>query len=109
MKIIARAPLWLIVLLFGMAHTSETVVAIALPALAKHLTVSDNSMQLSSSIYFLGFAFGIFFWGRISDIYGRRPIMLIGLFIYFTATLLCIKATTINEFLFINLIKIPKK
>jgi MFS transporter, DHA1 family, multidrug resistance protein len=105
MKIIAQIPIWLLITLFGLAHTSETVISIALPSMAKHLSISDNMAQLSSSIYFLGFAFGIFAWGRISDLFGRRPVLLTGLCVYFCATITCLKITSIETLLVIRFLQ----
>ncbi|MCC2647042.1 MAG: MFS-type bicyclomycin resistance protein [Rickettsiaceae bacterium] len=99
MKVIAKVPIWLLIILFGLSHTSETVISIALPSLAHHLSVTDNMVQLSSSIYFFSFAMGIFFWGRVSDIFGRRPIMLTGLCIYFIATINCLNVNSIEALL----------
>ncbi len=105
MKVIAKVPMWLLITLFGLSHTSETMISIALPSLAKYLSVSDNMVQLSSSIYFFGFALGIFSWGRISDIFGRRPVMLFGLSIYFIATYSCMHVKSIEALLFTRFIQ----
>lgn len=39
-------------------------------------------IQLTLSIYFLGFALGVFCWGRLSDSIGRRPALLWGIVVY---------------------------
>ncbi|MDF2965442.1 MAG: bcr1 [Rickettsiaceae bacterium] len=105
MKVIAKVPIWLLIILFGLSHTSETVISIALPSLAQHLSVTDNMVQLSSSIYFFGFALGIFFWGRVSDLIGRRPIMLTGLCLYLITTMACLYVSYIEAFLIIRFLQ----
>jgi Bcr/CflA subfamily drug resistance transporter len=48
------------------------------------------------SIYFVGFAFGVLFWGRVSDFIGRRPAMLWGLVIYTVGCIGCLISKEIN-------------
>jgi polar amino acid transport system substrate-binding protein len=59
-----------------------------------------SSAQLTLSIYFLAFAFGVFFWGWLSDIVGRRPAMIYGIVLYGIGSLLCYTSQTI-EFLLV--------
>lgn len=61
---------------------SETMYTPSLPDIARHLGASNNVIQLTLSVYFLGFAIGVFCWGRLSDSIGRRPAMLWGILVY---------------------------
>jgi len=89
MKKIQPIPIWLLLCLFGISHATERVCSPALPEIALSLGVADSLVQLSSSVYFAGFAIGIVAMGRISDIIGRRPLVLIGIGLYCIASLLC--------------------
>ena len=52
----------------------------ALPEIATHFALENpNDRQLVVISYFLGFAVGQFFWGPISDRYGRIPVLGVGL------------------------------
>lgn len=68
----------------------------ALPEIGRTLGASTASVQLTISFYLVGFAVGQIAYGPISDIRGRRPILLIALVIYCAATLLCAYAPTIE-------------
>lgn len=72
----------LLCLLIGFPQISESIFTPILPALSKALKVTDSNIQLTVSIYFIGFALGVLIWGILSDKYGRKPIMLIGILIY---------------------------
>jgi Bcr/CflA subfamily drug resistance transporter len=93
MRQIAPIPVWLLLCLFGISHATERVCSPALPEIAIGLSVPDSLVQLSSSIYFVGFALGIVTIGRMSDIIGRRPLVLIGIGIYCIASLICSQVT----------------
>jgi DHA1 family bicyclomycin/chloramphenicol resistance-like MFS transporter len=92
-------PIWLLLSLFAVSHTTETVCTSALPAIAHEFHILGGIAQRSSSVYFLGFALGIMTLGRISDLVGRRPIVLGGLALYILSTALCSYATNIEMLL----------
>ena len=71
--------LLLMIVLVAFPQISETIYTPSLPDIAAALDVANSSVQLTLSIYFIGFAFGVFCWGWISDFIGRRPAMLGGL------------------------------
>lgn len=73
----------------GFPQISETIYTPSLPDIAHQLGASNNVIQLTLSIYFLGFAFGVFCWGRLSDFIGRRPAMLWGILVYGMGSLGC--------------------
>lgn len=61
----------------------------ALPGMAKYFGVTSDLANLTLILFFVFFAAGALFWGPLSDKYGRRPILLIGLSIYSLAGFLC--------------------
>lgn len=52
------------------------------PAIATELHTSIPNVEFSLSIYFFGMAMGQLFGGPISDAYGRRPMVIIGLVVF---------------------------
>ncbi len=68
----------------------------AIPQLIESLRVNISQGQLSLSIFLLGFAIGQLFYGSLSDRYGRKPLLYLGLAIYAIATLGCAAAQDIN-------------
>jgi MFS transporter, DHA1 family, multidrug resistance protein len=62
----------------------------ALPVIASALNVpSGNEAQLIVTAYITGVGLGQVFWGVLSDRFGRRPILQIGLSMYVVAAILC--------------------
>jgi DHA1 family 2-module integral membrane pump EmrD-like MFS transporter len=68
----------------------------SLPAITKSLHSNTHYMQLTMAIYLLGVALSQLFYGPLSDSYGRRPIILIGLGITFLGSVLCAFATSLT-------------
>jgi MFS family permease len=59
--------------------------------------VSGDLTNLTLILFFLFFALGILFWGPLSDKYGRRPILLLGLSIYIVASVSCALSANITQ------------
>lgn len=97
--------LLLLIVLVGFPQISETIFTPSLPDIATDLQTSMATVQLTLSIYFLSFALGVFFWGGLSDLSGRRKAMLYGLFVYGIGSFLCFRAYSINGLLFARFIQ----
>ena len=98
-------PLWLLFLLIGFPQLSETIYSPALPNIANALATSNDWVQWTLSIYFIGFAVGVFLWGRYSDTVGRRPAMLFGIGAYIIGGIICLLSENIAVLLFARLIQ----
>jgi DHA1 family bicyclomycin/chloramphenicol resistance-like MFS transporter len=68
----------------------------ALPTLTQAFATDVARVQLTLSVFLAGFAVAQLFYGPLSDRYGRRPIMLFGLALYFVSSLACMLAPTID-------------
>ncbi|KEK22677.1 multidrug effflux MFS transporter [Bacillus gaemokensis] len=99
MKKVSVPSLWLMIILVAFPQISETIYTPSLPDISNALHVSNNATQLTLSIYFAGFALGVFCWGWLSDIIGRRPAMLWGIATYGLGSLLCYFANSIEVLL----------
>lgn len=88
--------LLLMIVLVAFPQISETIYTPSLPDIADALNASNRSVQLTLSIYFIGFAIGVFCWGWLSDFIGRRPAMLGGLIFYGIGSFMCFYAETIT-------------
>ena len=97
--------LWLITLIVGLPLLSETVYTPSLPEIAQSLNISDSMAEYTLTIYLFGFALGTLIWGKISDIWGRRPALICGLVIYVFGCLGCYLSTSIEWLMLSRLIQ----
>ena len=77
----------------------ETLYSPALPDIALGFNVSAETAAQTLSCYFLAFAVGIIVWGVLCDRLGRRPVMLAGLALYGTASVLALCSTSFTTLL----------
>ena len=45
------------------------------PLIANNFGVSNSTVLTTFATYFIGFSFGMLFWGAISDKYGRKKVI----------------------------------
>ena len=62
------------------------VIIPALPATARAMHMSIGSTQLTITLYLIGLAVGQLFYGPVSDRFGRRPVVLVGLSLFTLAS-----------------------
>lgn len=77
-----KPSLGLMVVLLMFPQIVETTYSPALGSIAQSFSVSYSQAAQTLSVYFLAFAVGVVVWGILADKLGRRPTMMIGLFIY---------------------------
>src|SRR3954454_20732516 len=81
-----RAPFLLLVVLTACGTMGMHVIIPALPATARALNMSISTTQLTITLYLIGLAVGQLFYGPVSDRFGRRPVLLIGLTLFTIAS-----------------------
>ena len=69
----------------------------SIPDIAKSFDISIHKVELSLSIFLIGFSIGQIFGGPISDIYGRKKSSIIGLLGYALFSFIIIFSTTAYE------------
>jgi DHA1 family bicyclomycin/chloramphenicol resistance-like MFS transporter len=77
----------------------------ALPAITAALQTTPARAQLTIGLYLLGYAAGQLFYGPLSDRFGRRSILLIGLAVYTLSGFLCAFAPTIEIMVAVRLLQ----
>jgi MFS transporter, DHA1 family, multidrug resistance protein len=77
----------------------------ALPTLAAAFGTSAARAQLTIGLYLLGYALGQLFYGPLSDRFGRRPMLLIGMSIYTLSGFLCAFAPSIEAMVMLRLLQ----
>lgn len=72
----------------------------ALPQVAEAFNAPVEIVNLTLSGYMLFYALSTLIWGPLSDKFGRRPILWVGLGLYIGASFFCVVAPTIYLFIF---------
>lgn len=94
-----------IILLMTISQMAISIYLPSLPGIASSFKTNESLVQLSLTSYILGYGFSQFFYGPLSDQYGRRLIVLIGLCIFIIASVIAICAPNISVFLLARLLQ----
>ena len=68
----------------------------SLPAMQQALATDIAGVQMTLTAFVWGFALAQLVYGPLSDRFGRRPVLLVGLVLFLMASLVCVAATTIE-------------
>ena len=68
----------------------------ALPGMASSLGTTASLVQLTVSVFLIGFALGQLIYGPLADRFGRRPAMMGGLVLFGLASIVCLFAPNIE-------------
>ena len=102
MQMTNKTRLWLTVILgimSAMAPLSTDMYLPALPTVQNDLGISASLAQLTLTMTIIGMAIGQIFTGPVSDRYGRRGPLFIGMLLFILATAGCVWAQDIRLFL----------
>jgi DHA1 family bicyclomycin/chloramphenicol resistance-like MFS transporter len=83
----AAPPVWLLVMITITGTLAMHMFVPALPYAAHDFQTSVAAMQMTISLYIAGLAVGQLFYGPLSDAFGRRPLLMVGLSLYTVAGL----------------------
>jgi DHA1 family bicyclomycin/chloramphenicol resistance-like MFS transporter len=75
----------------------------ALPTMTKYFHVPVYQTNLTLILFFVFFSIATLIWGPLSDKYGRRPILITGLFGYMIASVLCASSSNIYQLIFFRI------
>lgn len=94
----AESLLILVILAITTAFTSfaNDLITPALPVLANVFQVNAEKMRGTIYTFFIGFGIAHIFWGSLSDILGRRIIMISGILLFVISSIGCIVTTQIE-------------
>lgn len=83
----SRSMAFVLALVFTLSPLAIDMYLPAFTAIATDLAVSTQDIAITISIYILGFSLGQFVGGPLSDYYGRRRVMLLGLVVFCASSL----------------------
>lgn len=95
-----RRNAWVLVVLavlLGFASISTDLFLPALPAMQVELAAKEGTLHFAISAYLFGFAFGQLGWGPISDRYGRRGPILVGVLVFVVGSAGCALSASAEE------------
>ena len=87
-----RPSITLLVAMTGLGPFTQQMLIPSLPALAAAMAVSYGTIQLTITLYLAAVAIGQLIYGPLSDRYGRKPLLLIGLWLYLLGSLAAVLA-----------------
>jgi MFS family permease len=97
--------IFLILLIALVGFFSMDIYFPSLPAMSEYFNVSQGTVQTTLTTFLCGFGFSQIIYGPLSDYYGRRPILLIGFFIYLAGSLFLSSTENISTLLLARFIQ----
>ncbi len=77
----------------------------ALPGMTEYFQVPEYQTNLTLILFFIFYAVAMLVWGPLSDRYGRRPVLLVGLMCYAVAGVLCAVSTSIFQLMIFRVLQ----
>lgn len=77
----------------------------ALPKMVDTFHTDISTLNLTITFFFIFYAIGMLFWGPLSDKYGRRKILLIGMTCYCIGSFLCANSSSVETLIISRIIQ----
>ncbi|MDP7241447.1 MAG: multidrug effflux MFS transporter [Rhodospirillales bacterium] len=91
-----RPPLALLVAVSATGPLSLNIFVPSMPGIQRVFHTDYTTVQLTLTLYLIGFAVAQLLYGPLSDRFGRRPVLLAGQGVYLAGSLLCLMAPGIG-------------
>ena len=98
-------PLFLLIVLVATSQIGVAIYTPSIPAMAASFRTDLLTIQLTMTVFLVGFAFSQLFVGGLSDRYGRRPVMLWGVGLFTASSFVAAQAPTIELLLVARLVQ----
>lgn len=96
---------WFIIVLIATTEMATDIFVPSLPQISLFFGVSEAMVQLTISLNLVGIAISGLIYGPMSDVYGRRPVILFGLTLFGVASFLCCFTTNIYTLILIRFLQ----
>jgi DHA1 family bicyclomycin/chloramphenicol resistance-like MFS transporter len=83
--------------LIGLTALGMDMFLPSIPAIARAFDAEPGSAQLAVTTYLLGLAAGQFAWGPLADRFGRKPVLLAALALFFASSAACAVAESLTS------------
>nr|WP_141346652.1 multidrug effflux MFS transporter [Vibrio inusitatus] len=83
-------PLVLAMMIIATGQMGVSIYLPSLPLISESLQVDKSHLQSIVTLFLVGFGVSQLFYGPLSDAIGRRPVFLLGQFIYIIGTITCL-------------------
>jgi MFS transporter, DHA1 family, multidrug resistance protein len=100
-----RPPFLILVVVSAIGPLALNIFMPSMPGLAATFDVTYGTVQLTLTLFLIGLAVCQLFYGPLSDRYGRRPLLLAGLFLFVVASIACAVATSIEMLIAARLVQ----
>src|ERR1700722_12780324 len=87
---------YMIILLTAMSHVAADLYLPSFYAIIQELNTNDSLVQMSMSLFMFGFAISQLIYGPLSDAFGRRRPLIVGLVLCLSGSLICCFASSIE-------------
>jgi MFS transporter, DHA1 family, multidrug resistance protein len=77
----------------------------ALPRMTEYFNVPEYQTNLTLILFFVVYAVSMLVWGPLSDRYGRKPVLLVGLTCYMVAGVLCAVAGNVYQLMIFRVLQ----
>jgi len=102
---VASAPIWLLILTMGCGAVGLTIISPSLKSVAEEFDVDSATAQFLLSGYFIAIASSQLIYGPMSDRYGRRKPLLIGMVLYAMGGILGVYAASITTLIYARILQ----
>ncbi len=79
-----------------LAALDAVIITTALPTIARDVDATDSGYAWIAAAYLLCNAASVPFWGKVSDIFGRKPILIIANLVFLLGSIVAALATTLT-------------
>lgn len=91
-----RSIIAMLALLSAFPPLSTDLYLPALPHVMEEFNAGQTLVNLSLSLFLVSFSLGMLIWGPVSEKYGRKPILLMGLVLYTLSSAVCAMSTNVT-------------
>lgn len=97
--LIEKKPSFLILfLLISFGSVNAVLFTPALPQISTYFTINNNIVQLTITLFLVGYTVGQLLYGPLSNRYGRKIALYMGIILQIIASILCILSANLHAF-----------